>query len=176
MWRGWRGEECFHVSVWSSLAVLAGLFQKLDQTEDVGKDDTVVSLMRAHKGEGPQKQDDKLIFFSPGHHTRKIQRAVVNKDDRGLIYHLWFVEYTQHSLYHNQRDTCIGSTYIWCKCLRTKPWLWLTYTNVCAMPTENMQKSQYCDCICVTFFPSLIYIFLYCSETDSPNGTNQTLS
>lgn len=92
--------------------MLAGLFQNLDQTEDVGKDDTAVSLMRVHKGEGPYTQSDKLIFFSPQHRKRKIQCAVVNKDDRGVIYHLWSAEYTQHGLHHNRRDTCAGFIYI----------------------------------------------------------------
>lgn len=37
------------------------------------------------------------------------------------------VEYTQHSLHHNQRDTCF--IYIWWKCLWTPAWLWLKYKH-----------------------------------------------
>lgn len=67
MWK----KKCFHFFVWSFLAVLAELSQKLDQSEDVGKDDTAESLMSARKGEGPQAQCDKLISFAPEHHTGK---------------------------------------------------------------------------------------------------------
>lgn len=151
-------KECFHFSVWSSLAVLAGLFQKLDQTEDVGKDDTAESLMRAHKGEGPQTQYDKLIFFPPGHHTRKIQCAVVNKDDRGLIYHPCSVQYTLHGMHHDHRDTCIGFICLKCKCLQTIPWLWLTYTNAWVQCLQRTgRKANMCLYLCKFIFSSLIF-------------------
>lgn len=43
----------------------AELSQKLDQTENVGKDDTAESVMSAHMGEGSETQHDILISFPP---------------------------------------------------------------------------------------------------------------
>lgn len=72
----------------------AELSQKLDQTKNVGKDDTAESVMSAHMGEGSETQHDILISFPPTWQhqstTGKRGKFHLQLAAKDLVAKLWF--------------------------------------------------------------------------------------